>query len=131
MENVWKGAYVVSGYETGDVTLIATGSELPLAVQAAVELKEKGITARVVSAPSLELFDRQTQEYRDAILGDRDKLVAIEAGKTDGWWKYVSHKGLVIGIDHFGASAPAERLADEYRLTPGKVAKKVAAWWRG
>ncbi|MFA6955647.1 MAG: transketolase [Thermoanaerobaculia bacterium] len=131
MESVWKGAYVVSGYETGDVTLIATGSELPLAVQAVGELKEKGISARVVSAPSLELFDRQTQEYRDAILGDRDKLVAIEAGRTDGWWKYVSHKGLVIGIDHFGASAPAERLAEEYRLTPARVAKKVAAWWRG
>ncbi|MCM2314834.1 MAG: transketolase [Thermoanaerobaculia bacterium] len=131
METVWKGAYVVSGYESGDVTLLATGSELPLAVQAAEELKTKGISARVVSAPSLELFDRQTKEYQDAILGDRDKLVAIEAGRTDGWWKYVSHKGLVIGVDTFGASAPAERLAEEFRLTPGRVAKKVAAWWRG
>ncbi len=130
MESVWRGAYVVSGYESGEITLVATGSELPLAVKAAEELRTKGISARVVSAPSLELFDRQTKVYQDAILGDRDKLVAIEAGRTDGWWKYVGHKGLVIGIDTFGASAPAERLADEFRLTPARVAKNVAAWWR-
>lgn len=127
-ENVWKGAYVVSGYESGEITFIATGSEVPLAVKAAEELKAKGIIARVVSAPSLELFDRQSSDYRDAVLGDRDKLVAIEAGRTDGWWKYVSHRGLVIGIDTFGASAPAERIAEEFGFTPAKVAARVMAW---
>jgi transketolase len=54
--------------------------------------------------------------------------VAIEAGRTDGWWKYVGHKGLVIGIDTFGASAPAERLAEEYGLTAAKVAERVSTW---
>jgi len=70
----------------------------------------------------------QKQGPRDVILGDRDRIVAIEAGRTDGWWKYVGHRGLVIGIDTFGASAPAERLAEEYGLTPAKVVERVLAW---
>jgi transketolase len=123
-QRILRGAYVLDGFETGDVTIIATGSEVPLAIRVA---KLRGNT-RVVSAPSLELFDQQPASYQDEVLGDRSKVVAIEAGRTDGWYKYVGREALVIGIDHFGASAPYERLAEEFGFTPEKVAEKIRAW---
>jgi len=125
-----KGAYVLGGYEEGDFTIVATGSELALAVSAADDLKARGYRPRVVSAPSLDLFDRQSLAYQDKVLGtDRSRVVAIEAGRRDGWYKYVSHDGLVIGIDTFGVSAPYERIAEEWGFTTGKVADSVIAWW--
>jgi transketolase len=129
--SVWRGAYVLDGYEEGDFTIIATGSEVPLAVNTANLLRGEGVRARVVSAPSLDLFDRQDAAYRDQVLGtDRGKVVAIEAGRSDGWYKYVSHNALVIGIDRFGASAPAEQIAEHLGFTPEKVAQRVKAWRR-
>jgi transketolase len=125
---VWRGAYVLDGYGEGDITFIATGSEVPLAVKAAELLKASGITSRVVSAPCLDLFDRQDVDYQNRVLGDRSKIVAIEAGRSDGWYKYVNHDALVIGIDRFGASAPAEQIAEHLGFTPEKVAERVRGW---
>jgi len=126
---VWRGAYVLDGYTEGDITLIATGSEVPLAVKTADLLKGEGRHARVVSAPSLDVFDRQDADYQNEVLGsDRSKIVAIEAGRSAGWYKYVNHDALVIGIDRFGASAPYERIAEELGFTPEKVAARIRVW---
>ena len=123
-KKILRGAYVLDGFEEGDVTIIATGSEVPLAVKAA---QLRGNT-RVVSAPCFELFDQQPADYRAQVLGDRDRLVCIEAGRTDGWYKYASAKALFIGIDHFGASAPYERIAEEWGFTPEKVVARIREW---
>ena len=123
-QRILRGAYVIDGFDRGEITIMATGSEVPLAVKAARLLGN----ARVVSAPSLELFDRQPLDYQNEVLGDRDKLVCIEAGRSDGWHKYAGRKALLIGIDHFGASAPYERLAEEFGFTAEKVAERVRAW---
>jgi len=123
-QRILRGAYVLDGFTEGDVTIIATGSEVPLAVSAAKLLGN----VRVVSAPSLSLFDQQPMEYQNEVLGDRNKLVCIEAGRTDGWHKYADRGALLIGVDHFGASAPYERIAEEWGFTPDKVAERIRAW---
>jgi transketolase len=125
---VWRGAYVLDGYADGDITFLATGSEVPLAVKTAELLRGEGVRARVVSAPSLDLFDRQDAAYRDEVLGDRSRIVAIEAGRSDGWYKYVNHDALVIGIDRFGASAPLDQIQEHFGFTPEKVAERVRGW---
>ena len=122
--DVWKGAYVLDKYREGDITIIATGSEVPLAVKAADLVGG----CRVVSAPSLDLFDRQSAEYQNAVLGDRSRVVAIEAGRSSGWYKYVNHDALVIGIDRFGASAPLEQIQEHFGFTPQKVAERIRGW---
>jgi transketolase len=128
-DRILRGAYVVDGHEEGTITIVATGSEVALAIASAKKLWEKGIAARVVSAPCLELFDSQDEAYQRKILGeDRDRLVAIEAGRTDGWWKYVGRKGLVIGVDRFGASAPYEALAEHFGFTPPAVVSRIESW---
>jgi transketolase len=127
-QRVLRGAYVLDGYGEGDVTIIATGSEVPLAVKTADLLRGEGRSVRVVSAPSLDLFDRQAQDYQDAVLGDRSKVVCIEAGRSDGWYKYIDRGGLIVGIDRFGASAPYERIAEELGFTPEKVAERIRRW---
>jgi transketolase len=129
-QRILRGAYVLDGYSDGDITLIATGSEVPLAVKTAELLKGEGRNARVVSAPCLDLFDKQPAAYQDEVLGDRSKLVCIEAGRSDGWYKYANHDALVIGIDRFGASAPYERIAEELGFTPEKVAARIREWSR-
>ena len=121
---IWKGAYVLDKYRNGDITIIATGSEVPLAVKAADIVGN----ARVVSAPSLDLFDRQDAAYQNQVLGDRSRVVAIEAGRSSGWYKYVNHDALVIGIDRFGASAPLEQIQEHFGFTPQKVAERIRAW---
>lgn len=128
---VWRGAYVLGGYEEGELTIVATGSEVSLAVKTAELLKGEGVQARVVSAPCLDLFDRQYVDYRNAVLGDRSRIVAIEAGRSDGWYKYVDHDALVIGIDRFGASAPHEEIAKHLGFTPEKVAQRIREWRKG
>ena len=126
-QRILRGAYVLDGFENGDITIIATGSETPLAVKAA----QLAGNARVVSAPCLDLFDQQPAEYRNEVLGDRSRLVCIEAGRSDGWYKYAAHDALVIGIDRFGASAPYERIAEELGFTPEKVAERIREWRKG
>ncbi len=129
-DDVYRGAYVLGGYEDGDLTIIATGSEVPLAVKTADRLRNDGIRARVVSAPCLDLFGRQDVDYQNRILGNRSRVVAIEAGRSNGWYQYVNHDALVIGIDRFGASAPYERIAEELGFTPEAVAARVREWMR-
>ena len=119
---VAKGAYVVYEAEGFDRILLASGSEVNLAVAAAKELEAQGIKARVVSVPSTELFDAQDAAYKEEILpnGIRRRL-AIEMGATQTWYKYVGLDGKVLGIDTFGASAPAAKVLEEYGFTTESV----------
>ncbi|UEM20454.1 transketolase [Skermanella mucosa] len=127
-----RGGYVLADPEAGtpELVLIATGSEVPLAMAARDLLAADGIAARVVSMPSTTVFDRQDAAYRNAVLGTGVPRLAIEAGRTDGWWKYVGLDGAVIGIDRFGESAPAEALFPFFGLTPERVAETARALLR-
>jgi transketolase len=119
-----RGGYVLREAEGGvpEIILIATGSEVGLAMDAADALAGDGRKVRVVSMPSTDRFDRQSPEYRDAVLPrDCRKRVAIEAGVSDFWRKYVGLDGAVIGIDSFGASAPADQLFKHFGFTVGHV----------
>ena len=120
-----SGGYVLKDCDgTPDIVLIATGSEIALAVGAADELIQEGIKARVVSMPCADAFDSQSEAYRDSVL---PKIVvarvAIEAGVTDGWWRYVGTQGRVIGLDRFGASAPADILFEHFGFSVANVLK--------
>jgi transketolase len=117
-----KGGYVVR--QGGDVTIIATGSEVSAALEAADLLGREGTEARVVSMPCWELFAEQPEEYRREVLGTAPR-VSVEAASTFGWERLVGSEGLSIGIDHFGASAPAEELAEHFGFTPQAIAGKV------
>jgi transketolase len=106
--------------------LIATGSEVSLIVEAQRELEKQNIQARLVSMPSWELFDAQTEEYRHSVFPpDVRARLAVEAGATQGWHRYVGDSGGVIGLDHFGASAPAAVLMREYGFTVENVCKRA------
>jgi transketolase len=106
-----RGGYILAnGDAPPAITLIATGSEVQLALAAARELEEGGISARVVSMPCTEAFDRQEEAYRSHVLSAGGARLAIEAGATHGWWRYVGDRGAVVGIDEFGHSAPAKAL---------------------
>jgi len=106
-EGVKKGAYALD--DSGkDLILIATGSEVSLVLQAAEELKKSGINASVVSMPSFKVFDEQSDEYKLGLLPENTPKLAVEAGVTLGWYKYVGHNGGIVGLDHFGASAPGK-----------------------
>ena len=125
-EGTSKGAYVLADTEGApDVVLIATGSEVSLAVEARALLAKAGIAARVVSAPCLEVFRAAPAAYRAAVLPAGIPRVSIEAGVTMGWGDLVGEGGLSIGIDRFGASAPAEVLAEQFGFTADQVTAKV------
>jgi transketolase len=108
--------------------VIATGSEVPLALEARRRLQEAGVPVRVVSMPCTSVFERQDAAYRRAVLPDELPAVAVEAGHPDTWWRYVGRNGRVIGIDRFGESAPAGALYDYFGLTADKVVARVADW---
>jgi DNA helicase-2/ATP-dependent DNA helicase PcrA len=119
---VRHGAYVLVDSVDPQVLLLATGSEVQLAVAAHERLKADGISARVVSMPCLEWFEEQDEAYRDSVLLPSVRArVAIEAGSTLGWWKYVGDRGRIIGIDHFGASADQQILFEEFGITVDAV----------
>jgi len=120
-----KGAYILSDSEgTPDVILIASGSEVHLILKAQEELKKDHINARVVSMPSWNLFDKQSNEYKERVLPRSiRKRLAVEAGSPVGWMKYTTDDGEVIGIDRFGESAPAEEIMNEYGFTVENVVK--------
>jgi transketolase len=123
-----KGAYVISEANgTAQIILIATGSEVDLALKSQAALAEKGIQARVVSMPSTNVFDRQDKAYKDSVLTPGVKRVAIEAGVTDYWRKYVGLEGGVVGIDTFGESAPAGALMKHFGFTVENVVSNVEA----
>ena len=110
------------------VTLVATGSETPLAVKAAALLEGKGIAARVVSMPCVEQFQREPEQYRREVLPKDASYVVIEAAQTDPWCALVGADALRIGLDRFGASAPAEVIAKELGFTPEAVSERVERW---
>jgi transketolase len=120
-----KGAYVLSDAPGARAVIIATGSEVALALGAQKLLAEAGIPARVVSMPSTSVFDRQDAEYRNSVLPAGLPKVAVEAGVSDYWRKYVGLEGAVVGIDRFGESAPAPDLFKHFGFTPDNVAKAV------
>ena len=126
-EKVSKGAYVV--YETSadfDTILIATGSEVALAIDVARELEKDGSKVRVVSMPSVELFEEQSKEYKEELLPlNIRRRVSLEMGNSALWYKYVGLDGLAIGIDKFGASAPANKVIEEYGFTVEAVVEKI------
>jgi transketolase len=108
--------------------IIATGSEVPLAEAAADILAAEGHPVRVVSMPCAETFLEQDGSYRSDVLGSGIPVVSIEAGVTAGWERFTGGNGLRIGIDRFGASAPAGDLAREFGFTPEAVAERISAW---
>jgi transketolase len=121
--DVVKGGYVrVPG---NDVVLIATGSEVALAEDAAALLGESGVSVRVVSMPCVEEFEVQEDGYRTSVLGSRLPVFTLEAGTTYGWSRFTRNGGVAIGIDHFGASAPASVLADKFGFTAEAVAHTI------
>ena len=127
MEGASRGAYVL--WEAGgepQVIIIATGSEVHIALEAARALKDEGIDARLVSMPSWELFEAQPKEYRDAVLppGNRARL-SVEAGAAQGWAKYVGLDGASIGMTTFGASAPGGVALERFGFTAARVAEEA------
>ncbi|HJR90903.1 MAG TPA: transketolase [Acidimicrobiia bacterium] len=123
---VARGGYVLR--EGEDVVLVATGSEVHVALGAADLLADQGKSARVVSLPCWEIFFEQDEAYRQEVLGAGIPRVSVEAAATFGWERVVGSDGLMIGIDHFGVSAPYERIAEEWGFTPEAVSDRVAAW---
>ena len=121
-----RGGYtLLDSPQTPQAVILATGSEVSLAVAAHRQLQDAGIGVRVVSMPSTNVFDRQDQAYRDSVLPPGLPRIAVEAGVTDGWRKYVGTEGAVIGLDRFGESAPAGELFKLFGFTPERVAAAV------
>lgn len=129
-EGVARGAYVVSDAKDGkpQAQIIATGSEVQLAIRAQEALAEEGIQVRVVSMPSWDLFEKQSKEYKDSVLlPDVKARLAIEMASPFGWERYVGDQGDIIGISTFGASAPGDRVISEYGFTVENVVSRVKA----
>jgi transketolase len=125
-EGVSKGAYVLEqGGNSPDVLLVASGSEVSLALKSAEELKKQGLTARVVSMPSWKLFEEQSAGYKASVFPAELPKVAIEAGATMGWWKYVGSSGSVVGLDRFGASAPGPIAMEKLGISVSNVIEHV------
>ena len=117
-----KGAYIVSDSKSNRMaTLIATGSEVSLALQAQKQLSERGVDCAVVSMPSWDLFEKQSEEYKESVLG-KAPCVSVEAASPFGWERYAS---LNLGIAHFGASGPAEKVYEKAGLTVQNVVQAV------
>ena len=122
-----KGGYIISDVREGKerkATIIATGSEVSLAVEAQQKLREEGIEVAVVSMPCCELFDAQSKEYKEKVLGKAPR-VAVEAAAKYGWERYVGLDGEIIGMDGFGASGPAGELFKHFGITAEKVVEAV------
>jgi transketolase len=123
-EGLLRGAYILNNVpeEKPELILIASGSEVPLIIAAKLKLQENKISVQLVSMPSWELFDDQPRAYRDSVLPPSVPVrLAVEAGVTQGWKKYVGDQGDVIGIDHFGASAPGPVLLREFGFTVEEI----------
>jgi transketolase len=129
IDGVARGGYVLVDPTDGapDVIIIGTGSELQLAVGASSELAKKSIHARVVSFPCTQVFDEQSAEYRNATLPGGIPKLAVEAGATGGWWRYVGETGDVIGIDRFGASAPGNIVLEKLGFTISNTVARAEA----
>jgi transketolase len=129
-EGVVRGGYVLAEAQAGSIELIliATGSELSLALEARLALARDGVRVRVVSLPSWEIFDEQPQDYRDAVLPpDVTARLSIEAGSPQGWHRYVGSGGGVLAVEDFGASAPGEVVLRKYGFTVERVCSLALA----
>jgi transketolase len=127
-EGVDKGAYVLlAAPKKADVVIIATGSEVSLAVKSAEALNAQGISTQVVSAPCLEWFNQENESYRESVIPRSALRVSIEAGIAQGWREYVGDSGVIISLDHYGASASASQLFAEFGFTVDNVVSKVLA----
>jgi transketolase len=126
-EQVWRGAYVVEDSKApADVVLVATGSEVSLAVETAALLRGDGLAARVVSLPCLELFLEQSADFRRSVIpDDGTPVVAVEAARGESLWRVIGANGLIYGIDRFGASAPFADLARTFGFTADQLAERV------
>ncbi len=125
-EGVKKGAYILDDCEgTPDLIIIATGSEVHLALKAKEELEKEGIKVRIVSMPSWELFEKQSDEYKNSVLIPEIPKLAVEAGVTTGWQKYVGTDGDVIGIDRFGESAPGNVVMEKFGFNVENVVNRA------
>ena len=123
-EGVKHGAYALDS--TGkDLIILATGSEVSIALKAAEELKAAGIGASVVSVPSFRIFEEQTAEYKSSLLPEATPKISIEAGATMGWYKYIGHNGTAIGIDHFGASAPGHIVLEKFGISVSNIVEQA------
>ena len=120
------GAYEINvSSHDNKVTILASGSEVDLALSTQEILKNSGIESKVVSVPCHELFDQQSEEYKDKILEKDNLIVALEAGSMSSWYKYLKKDDLAIGIDEFGKSAPYKEIYEEMNLTSNKIASKI------
>jgi transketolase len=121
-----RGGYVLEGDDDPDVILIATGSEVHTVQEARALLAAEGVTSRVVSLPSWELFDEQSQAYRDQVLSPAvEARVCVEAGASLGWDRFAGSRGAIVAIDRFGASAPGQTVLDHLGFTPRHVADEA------
>lgn len=125
LQRIFRGGYVLSDAPAPRAIIIATGSEVSLAMAAQKSLAEEGIATRVVSMPSTSVFDRQDPSYRESVLPTGSKRVAVEAGVSDAWRKYVGLEGAVVGLDRFGESAPGGELFKFFGITAEAVAAAV------
>ena len=128
VDEVLKGAYILKEAKNAqpDLILMASGSEVELIMEAATQLEEKGINARVLSVPSMEVFEQQDVAYKESILPSSiGKRIAVEAGRSISWYPYVGGKGQIIGIDTFGISAPAAQVFSHFGLTVEAIVEKA------
>jgi transketolase len=127
VEAIKRGGYVLIDSDgPPEAIVIATGSEVGIAAEAVKSAQGKGRKVRLVSMPSTATFDRQDQAYRDSVLPPSvSRRVAVEAAARESWWRYVGLKGQIVGIDHFGASAPAKELFKQYGFTPEHVLQAI------
>jgi transketolase len=127
-EGVPKGAYILEkGSDSPDLLIVATGSEVSLAIEASQALAKEGFSVRVVSMPSWRLFEEQSDEYKGSIFPDHLPKLAVEAGAPLGWWKYVGRHGDVIGLERFGASSPGKKAMEELGYSVANVVKRAKA----
>jgi transketolase len=127
LDAIARGAYVLRKPDTEHIALLASGSEVGVALAAAELLAGEGVDARVVSVPCMDVFERQDAAYRQHVVPWHLPRVAIEAGSTGLWWKFVGEHGDVVGIDRFGESAPGGELFELFGITAEAVAKRALA----
>jgi transketolase len=126
IDAIRRGGYVlIEPAAAPEAIIVATGSEVQLACAAASDLASEGLPVRVVSMPCVEIFEEQDAGWRNAVLPPDLPVVAVEAGATRGWWRYVGRGGAVIGIDRFGESAPAPDLFAHFGFTPRRITDAV------
>ncbi len=125
LEGPSKGAYILVDVENPDVIVVATGSEVSLVLKTLPKFEEAGLKARVISMPSFAVFEEQDEAYKFSIFPHGTPKVAVEAGATQGWWKYVGRDGGIVGLDHFGGSAPGPVVMEKFDFTPDAIVKSA------